>query len=215
MLKPILRTMQLLVLAMGLVVSTAAPGLAAKPIAVTEAQAASINAISDYINSIKILTGEFTQISPRGTMSRGVFVISRPGKMRFEYAPPNPYLIVADGKWLTIKDTKREKGDQVPLCETPLRYLLCEDANLLNGTNVLDFVESGGLVSVTLEESKGLFNGNITLVYDKEKKLLQQWVIVDGRGKRTSVSLENVQVAVKTDPKLFVVKIERKEKDSK
>ena len=98
----------------------AAPALAAKPIKLTSKQAASVDAISDYINSFKTIQGEFTQISPKGNLSRGVFYISRPGKMRFEYAPPNPYLIVADGKWLTIKNRAKEKGDQFPLSQTPL-----------------------------------------------------------------------------------------------
>jgi len=188
---------------------------AAKPIALSTEQTSAIEEISQYINGVKYLQGEFTQISPKGNMSRGVFFISRPGKMRFEYAPPNPFLIVADGKWLTIKNTKKEKGDQFPLCETPLKYLLCQDADILRGTNVLDFSESDGLVSVTLEEARGLFEGNITLVYDKNSKVLQQWVIVDGKGRRTTVALENVEAGVKPDPKLFVVKINRKEREAK
>jgi len=202
------------VLALGLLVIAGAPALAAKPIQVSPEQAASINAISDYINSFKTIQGEFSQISPKGNLSRGVFYIQKPGKMRFEYAPPNPFLIVADGKWLTIKNVKKEKGDQFPLSQTPLRLVLGNNIDILKDTNILDFSEQDGITSVTLEDKEStLGNGQLMLVYDKTRNALQQWVVIDGKGRRTTVSLENIVEGVKPDPKLFVVKIDRKQRD--
>ncbi len=200
-------------LVLGLTVLAALPAAAAKPIKVTADQAASINAISDYINSFRTMQGEFTQISPKGNFSRGVFYIAKPGKMRFEYAPPNPFLIVADGKWLTIKNVKKEKGDQFPLSETPLRLVLSEKVDILRDTNIISFEEQDGLTSVTLEDRESsLGSGQLTLVFDQTRKALQQWVVIDGKGRRTTVTLENLVAGIETDPKLFVVKIDRKEK---
>lgn len=190
---------------------TVAPALAAKPMTLTKEQASSVDAISDYINSFKTIQGEFTQISPKGNLSRGVFYISRPGKMRFDYAPPNPYLIVADGRWLTIKNRAKEKGDQFPLSQTPLRLVLGEKVNLRADTDILDFHEQDGMTWVTLEDKEStLGSGQLTLVFDQSRKMLQQWVVIDGKGRRTTVSLENVVAGVNPDPKLFVVKIRRK-----
>jgi outer membrane lipoprotein-sorting protein len=200
-------------LGLGLLVFAVMPAMAAKPIEITPEQATSINAISDFINSFKTMQGEFTQISPKGNLSRGVFYIAKPGKMRFEYAPPNPFLIVADGKWLTIKNTKKEKGDQFPLSQTPLRLVLGEEVDILKDTNIIDFQEQDGLTSVTLEDKESsLGNGQLTLVFDQTRKMLQQWVVIDGKGRRTTVTLENMEAGIKTDPKLFMVKINRPEK---
>ena len=195
--------------------SAAAGAVASKTIQITGQQAGSIQKISDYINSFKNLQGEFTQISPKGNMSRGVFFISKPGKMRFEYAPPNPFLIVADGKWLTIKNRAKEKGDQFPLSETPLRLVLGEKVDLLKDTDILAFEEADGLTSVTLEDKGGSLGGKLVLIFDQNRKALQQWVVIDGKGRKTTVSLENLVPGVKPDPKLFVVKIDRKAKDTK
>ena len=194
-----------------------APGwaLALKPLEVTSGQASSIQKITNYLNGLKNLQGDFTQISPKGNVSRGIFFISKPGKMRFEYAPPNPFLIVADGTWLTIKNRAKEKGDQFPLSETPLRLVLGNKVDLLKDTNVLGFEESNGLTSLTLEDKEGILGGQLILVFDQNQKALQQWVIIDSKGRRTTVSLENIVTGVKPDPKLFVVKINRKEKDNK
>lgn len=200
---------------LGLAALAIAPAMAAKPVTVSPQQAKSIDAISNYLNSFKTLQGEFTQISPKGNVSRGIFFISKPGKMRFEYAPPNPFLIVADGRWLTIKNRAKEKGDQFPLSETPLRLVLNEKINLLQDTRILGFEEADGLTTVTLEDTDSALGGQLVLVFDQKRKLLQQWVVIDNKGRRTSVTLDNVVAGVKPDPKLFVVKINRKERDSK
>ena len=205
-----------LVVTIASLVGTSAVSTAAKSIILNPEQTKSINKISDYMNSFKTLQGEFTQISPKGSMSRGVFYISKPGKMRFEYAPPNPFLIVADGKWLTIKNRAKEKGDQFPLSQTPLRLVLSSKVDLLRDTNIIGFEEQDGLTSVTLEDKENsLGNGQLTLVFDQTRKALQQWVVIDGKGRRTTVSLENIEAGVKTDPKLFVVKFDRKQRESR
>ena len=204
------------VFGLALAAIAAMPASAAKPIALTGQQAGSINAISNYLNSFKTMQGEFTQISPKGNLSRGVFFIAKPGKMRFEYAPPNPFLIVSDGTWLTIKNVKKEKGDQFPLSQTPLRLVLASKVDILKQTNILGFEEQDGLTSVTLEDKEStLGDGQLTLVYDLNRKALQQWVVIDGKGRRTTVTLENIEAGIETDPKLFVVKINRRDKDNK
>lgn len=174
-------------------------------------QEAAVNGISDYLNSFKTMQGEFTQVSPKGNLSRGVFYIAKPGKMRFEYAPPNPFLIVSDGTWLTVKNVKKEKGDQFPLSQTPLRLVLSNKVDILNETKVLDYQDQDGLLTVTLEDKKNtLGSGQLTLVFDQTRNALQQWVVIDGKGRRTTVTLENVVADVEADPKLFMVKIDRK-----
>ena len=188
----------------------------AKALSLTQEQRNAIDGISEYLNSFKTMQGEFTQVSPKGNLSRGVFYISKPGKMRFEYAPPNPFLIVSDGKWLTVKNVKKEKGDQFPLSQTPLRLVLANKIDILNETEVLDFQEQDGILTVTLEDKKNtLGSGKLTLVFDKTRNALQQWVVIDGKDRRTTVTLENVVAGVEADPKLFVVKINRKTKDGR
>ena len=188
---------------------------AAKPIALSPEQTESINKISAYMNSFKTMQGEFTQISPMGRISKGVMLISKPGKLRFDYAAPNPFLLVSDGKWVTLKNRAKEKGDQFPLSATPLRLVVSTKIDLLNDANILAFEQADGIDTVTLEDRKGTIGGQIILVFDETQNLLQQWIIVDGKGRRTTVTLANLESGVTIDPKLFVVKIDRKEKGSK
>ena len=152
----VMRAMLLMALAILVLAPAWRPAAAGSALALSPEQRASVQKISDFMNSFTYLEGEFTQISPKGNTSRGIFYISKPGKMRFEYAPPNPFLIVADGKWLTIKNRDKEQGDQFPLSETPLRIVLAKQVDILKDSRVLAFEAADGLVAVTLEDKGGM-----------------------------------------------------------
>lgn len=183
------------------------PVLAAPPATLDDGQIAAVQKLNDYINSVKYMRGDFSQISPTGKLARGVFFISKPGKMRFEYAPPVPLMIVSDGKWVMIKNKNKENGDAGPLSKTPLRIVLASRVDLLNDANIIGVENSDGLTSVTLEDKEeGAAGGQLVLNYDAARNALQQWVVIDAKGRRTTVTLENVVVGEAPDPKLFVVK---------
>jgi outer membrane lipoprotein-sorting protein len=185
-------------------------GYAATPAELTADQSAAVDQVSSYINQFRTLQGDFTQVSPRGTQSKGVFYLSKPGKMRFEYADPNPLLIVSDGNWVTIKNRAKDKADQYPLSQTPLRLVLSDDIDIRQEANILNVEKTPeGLTAVTLEDRKKTIPGYLILVFDPEHKALQQWIVVDGQGRRTTVSLANIEAGVKPDPKLFEVEVTR------
>lgn len=179
------------------------------PITLDADQKASIVKLNNYINSFQSLKCNFVQISPRGQTTQGVLLISKPGKLRFDYAAPNPLLIVSDGKWLTIKDRKRERGDQFPLSATPLRLVVSSKIDLLAETDVIGFEKKDGLTSISLADRKDKLGGFITLIFDETRNELQQWVIVDGKDRQTTVQLANIETGGTFDPKLFIGKINR------
>jgi outer membrane lipoprotein-sorting protein len=168
--------------------------------------------INGYFNSFQTLKGEFVQTGAKGRSTRGVMHLSKPGKLRFEYAPPNPLLIASDGKWLTIKNKDKEKGDQVPLSSTPMRLIVASKLNLLQEAAVIQFEQSNGITTMGLVDKKGSVSGQIFLVFDDTRNELLQWIIVDGKGQRTTVELSNLEKDVKMNPKLFNVTINRDKK---
>lgn len=181
-------------------------------IVLNEEQRASLERINAFINSFQTLRGDFVQISDKGQSVRGVLMLSKPGKIRFDYAPPSPLLIVSDGKWLTIKNKIKERGDQVPLRATPLRLIVAPTIDLFAETTVLSVDEADGLTSVALADKKDALGGHIVLVYDNVQDTLQQWIIVDGKGRRTTVQFANLEKDVVLNQKLFLETIKRKEK---
>jgi outer membrane lipoprotein-sorting protein len=178
-------------------------------VALSEDQVRAVDKISKFMNSFQSLRGDFVQTSARGQKARGIVLISKPGKMRFEYEPPNPLVVIADGRWLTIKNKVKERGDQYPLSSTPLRLVVSPKVDLMKETVIVGFDSKDGLTSVAFQDKKTSVGGYLVLVFDEQANMLQQWIVVDGKGRKTTVELANVEFGGKFDPKLFVGKIDR------
>ena len=99
-----------------------------------KAQAAKV---STYLSSLQTLVGNFVQVGPDGSKTKGDFYIQKPGKVRFEYDAPTPIAIIADGSSLAVRDKKLATQDIYPLSQTPLRFLLSDRIDLLKDTNVV------------------------------------------------------------------------------
>ena len=67
---------------------------------------------------------------------------------------PIPSSSSPTARWLTIKNRAKEKGDQFPLSQTPLRLVLSNKVDLRKETKILDFEDQDGITSVTLEDKE-------------------------------------------------------------
>lgn len=168
-----------------------------------------VNAINAYFNSFRYLHGEFVQVGPQGHISRGEFYMSKPGRLRFEYKPPNPYLVVADGRYVYINNKETDRSDVYPLSQTPLEIVLAERVDLLENANILEVIHRDDLVAITVEDKRTLVPGKLTLVFDRSRESLEQWIILDGSGNRTTISLTGLTSEVKPDPALFRFTVNR------
>ena len=58
------------------------------------AAALNLNQINAYLNNLQAAKGRFTQINDDGTIATGTIYIRRPGRIRFEYDPPDRSLVI-------------------------------------------------------------------------------------------------------------------------
>ncbi len=178
---------------------------AAKETKLSAEEKATIEKITTYFNNFRYLNGEFVQRGPSGHISQGIFYMSKPGRLRFEYSAPNPFLVVADGTYVIVKDRRLKHADHYPLSATPLRLVLSENIDLLEEAKIIHFYQDPSIISLTLEDKDQWVPGQLTLVFDNTDFALQQWVIIDGQGNRTSVHLTKLETDIEPDPKLFEV----------
>jgi outer membrane lipoprotein-sorting protein len=101
---------------------------------------------------VQQLSGTFVQVGPDGSRLKGEFYIQKPGKVRFEYEPPSPIEIIADGSAVAVRDRKLATQDVYPLSQTPLRYLLADRIDLMRDTNVISVQADDVFVTVVIEE---------------------------------------------------------------
>jgi len=170
------------------------------------AEELSLPEISTYLNGLKAATGAFTQVNDDGTISTGRIFIKRPGRVRFEYDPPEKTLVVADGDTVGIIDGKSNEGPQAfPLHRTPLSIILARDVNLSREKMVTGYSSDGTSTTVTAQDPENPEYGNIELVFTGAPVELRQWVINDGGGSRTTVILGELQRGGTFDPDLFEI----------
>ncbi|MCE8441098.1 outer membrane lipoprotein carrier protein LolA, partial [Rhodovulum sulfidophilum] len=70
-----------------------------------------LSSLSAYLNSFQTAQADFTQINADGSISTGTLSIKRPGRARFEYAPPEKALVLAGGGQVAVYD---DKSNQPP-----------------------------------------------------------------------------------------------------
>jgi outer membrane lipoprotein-sorting protein len=168
-----------------------------------KAQAAKV---SSYLSSLQTLAGNFVQVGPDGSKTKGDFYIQKPGKVRFEYDAPSPIAIIADGSSVAVRDSKLATQDIYPLSQTPLRYLLSDRIDLLRDTNVVNVTADDLFISVTIEEKQALIGtSRLMLMIGAKDGQLKQWTVTDPQGYDTTVAVYNLDTSRKLDPGLFKI----------
>jgi outer membrane lipoprotein-sorting protein len=156
-------------------------------------QTAAVERINAYFNGITNLQGTFEQVDSNNKHATGRFYVQRPGKLRFDYAPPSTIRIVADGHFLAIEDSDLKTIEKYPLESTPFRLLLGDGVDLNRDARIVGVESQAGSLAVTLEDKSGDATGEIKLNFSTEPELkLKEWVITDAQGLATSVTIDDV-----------------------
>lgn len=159
------------------------------------AQALSLNAISNYFNGMQTAQSPFTQVNADGTISTGTLYIRRPGRMRFEYNPPEDLLVLASGGQMAVFDGKSNQGrpEQYPLAETPLNLILQPRVDLAQTGMVVGHSQDGPKTVVVAQDPQRPEIGQIEMVFTDNPIQLRQWVVIDDAGNRTTTILGALQ----------------------
>lgn len=162
--------------------------------------------ISTYLNAITSLKSNFVQVGPNGELDQGVIFARKPGRLRFEYAPPSPYLIVSDGVTIAVANSKLRTVDRYPLVDNPLNIILRENVDLTRDPRITAIERQAGALRVTATEKSGPLKGQVTLIFRYPSIEIAQWIITDAQGLQTMIALKGPQTEVQLSPELFVLR---------
>jgi outer membrane lipoprotein-sorting protein len=184
----------------------AAPAPAATTSAFNASQRTHVDKVSAYLSSVQQLVGNFVQVGPDGRRVKGEFYIQKPGKIRFEYEPPSPIEIIADGQSVVVRDRKLATQDLYPLSQTPLRFLLSERIDLLRDTNVVAIRADDVFVTITIEERQPVLGtSRLMMMLSAKDYQLKQWTVTDPQGYDTTVAVSNLDTSKRPDPGMFKI----------
>lgn len=188
-------------LALAAFLATTLPALAA-PIPLSE--------LSRYINSLSKAQTDFVQVNADGSKSKGTLYISRPGRARFEYAPPEKTVVIAGGGMVAIFDGKsNQPPEQYPLRRTPLNLVLAPQVNLGQAKMVIGQREVDGTTRVLAQDPEHPEYGTIELVFSPNPTTLKAWIITDEAGNETEVELGPLVEAESFPMSLFDINLQK------
>jgi outer membrane lipoprotein-sorting protein len=181
--------------------ASAAP--APVPAPLTQQDTLELQRIAAYLNGIRTMTAHFRQTANNGGVSTGRLWVARPGRMRFEYEPPTPITLLADSASVYYWDQQLNQTSKYELRDTPAWFFLRDPISFGPDVVVTRFERFAGGMRVTVVESARPDAGSLTLDFTENPVTLRQWTVIDQQGKRTVVSLSDLQYGMALDPKLF------------
>jgi outer membrane lipoprotein-sorting protein len=163
-----------------------------------------------FFESAQVMTADFVQIGPDGHRSEGKLYVERPGRMRFQFAPPDRLEVIADGRSVAVRDQKLDTQDLYLIGQTPLKFLLDESVDLAKDTHVLGVETNDSAVTIKIDDKATLGGeARIELVFDPTSFALKQWTVDDAQGLQTVVTLFNLDLTTKLDETLFKIDEQR------
>jgi outer membrane lipoprotein-sorting protein len=151
-----------------------------------------ISQVEAYLNGLTAITANFLQVAADGSTRTGKAWLQRPGKMRFQYDPPDPQLLVAGFGLLVYNDPELDQTTNIPLSATPLGILLAQHVVLTGSVTVTHIGRDPGEVEITLIRTGKAGEGSLTLVFSTSPLQLRQWQVLDAQNRETRVSLYDV-----------------------
>jgi outer membrane lipoprotein-sorting protein len=169
-------------------------------------QRAIVDRVNGYLSAVQALSGKFIQVGPDGARTQGDFVISKPGRVRFEYDDPSPIELIADGSSVVVRDRRLATQDVYPLSQTPLRFLLADRVDLSKDTHLVAVYADDVFVTVVAEEKSGIVGtSRLMIMFSAKDMQLKQWTVTDPQGYDTTVAVYNLDTSKRPDPAMFKI----------
>lgn len=177
------------------------------------AQQLSLGQISQYMNQLQTAQGGFTQINSDGTLSTGQIYIKRPGRIRFEYNPPDESLVMAGGGQVAVFDPRSNTGpERFPLNQTPLDIMLRQNVDLSSERMVTNQTYDGTATTITAQDPEHPEYGNIQMVFTANPVELRQWIVTDDLGTQTTIILNDMTAGGSIGDILFNIRAEMRKR---
>jgi outer membrane lipoprotein-sorting protein len=165
--------------------------------------AAVLQRIAAYLGGIHTMTARFQQAVADGGDAAGYLWVQRPGRMRFQYDPPNQLLMFADSFNVYYWDHDLKQMTTVALKSTPAWFLLRDPISFTDGVTVTRFEHTGNTVRVTVVQTAEPDAGSLMMEFTENPLVLRHWTVMDQKGRVTHVTLSETQYGMALDPNLF------------
>ena len=160
--------------------------------------------IEHYLNSMTTMVAAFTQSSPDGAIATGTMLMKRPGLMRWQYDPPTPVVMYADGDNLVYYDYELDQINYVDIDDSLATILTRQHIRFDDDDyRVIHFREGAGSIRFTILRASEPDEGRITLEFTDKPLEIQRMSITDASGQIVHVTFRDQAYGVVLNNKLF------------
>ena len=163
-------------------------GCAVKPTAQSAADQTILADLQTYLDGLRQFHTRFTQSGTDG-YADGQLWLSRPGRLRVEYAPPRARLLLANHGRLLVADQTTGSTTTMPVSNTPLDILLADKLELGGAITVAALQQAPGTVQIGLVKTAAPGQGRLTLQFTTAPLTLSSVVVQDASGHSNTLSL--------------------------
>ena len=165
-----------------------------------------IEAIEDYLNSLKSFAAQFEQNVNGMQPSTGVFYFKRPGKFLWQYENPDRVKLVSGGGLIYFHDDSNNQTNQVPR-EGIADFLTRSKIKLLDGKFKVEHLkDTNGLLHIGIrlkDESAGDIGNNLTLTFLEGPLQLRQITTTNQFDQPVEVLFYNIRENAKVKDEIF------------
>ena len=162
-----------------------------------------IKNVEHYLRDLKTARARFVQTTHDGGQFVGTFYLERPGKLRFEYDPPNEDFVVADGFFIYFYDAELGAQTNAPIGQTLADFFLRKDIKLDGDITVKNVTRNEEFLMLELTQRDDPEAGSMTLVFKENPLVLKKWQVVDPQGLMTEVELFYLKTGITHPGNLF------------
>ena len=177
-----------------------APSRGGQQLSVHEVQL--VQQVNAYFNQLSMLEGSFLQTASNGKQQRGMLHIKRPGRFRFEFAPPDRVVVISDGAHMAIQDYSLKTDDRRELRDTPFYALLSVNVDLLRDTHLLNIREAADTLTIEFRVDSAEA-GSVTLLLANRPMQLKGWLVRDNQNLVTRIDVVEIKTVDRIDERLF------------
>lgn len=162
-----------------------------------------VSVVESYLNGLTTMKSRFIQTAGNGQQITGIFMLNRPGRLRFDYDDPVKDFIVADGTFIFYYDSELKQQNSTLISQSLADFFLRKDLKMSGDVSVAGMERVDGLLEVTLTQSKDPLAGSLTLIFSESPLQLKKWRVVDTQGLTTQVELYETQLGIPLKKSLF------------
>ncbi|WP_254049894.1 outer membrane lipoprotein carrier protein LolA [Novosphingobium sp. TH158] len=172
-----------------------------------QAQSGDLDRAVAALRAIETMQATFVQTDRNGQRANGTLTLKRPGRIRFQYAPGIPMLIVSDGSALTMIDYQVRQVQRWPIKNSPLGALLDPARDVKKYGTLLGSGDPNWVLVEVRDRSHPEY-GVMTFRFQRKAGApggleLAGWTTLDSQNKRTAVALSGQRYGIAVPDSMF------------